>query len=125
MPIKVSPAYAVGNQFPEKVGVFLIRDPKTQAVCFELQAPVENELIQHLPRVQRQDAGRNLPIARNAIQLGLHVGGCDGLVAYLSDDIFPGKFVAALLRHEVQQHSKPKTPTTTPRSYPHTDFLFT
>jgi hypothetical protein len=105
--------------------VFLIRDPKTQPVRFELQAPVENELIQHLSRVQRQDAGRNLPIARNATQLGLHIGAGDSPVAYLSDDIFPGKFVAALLRHEVQQHSEPQNPDYDSEKNPHTYFLFT
>ncbi len=41
------------EQFPEEIGVFLVRDAQTQPVRFELQAPLENELIQHLIRVQR------------------------------------------------------------------------
>src|SRR5712672_2073535 len=114
-----------GNYFSEQVSVFLVGDPHTQAFRFQLQAAFENQLVQRLSRVQRQDAAGNLSIARNAIQLGLNIGGCDGLVAHLGHNVSPGNFVAGLLRHQIQEHADRYRSEEDSKQNPHTKFLFT
>src|SRR5713226_9020374 len=94
-----------GNQLPDAVRALFIGHANPQALGFQFEFALKNELAQDLLRVEWLERSRKLPAAFNLLQLLADVENADRLVADLRERI-RSRTTGIALRHQVEKHAE-------------------
>src|SRR5208282_156799 len=94
-----------GHVHADAVGAFLFTYGDAHAFGFVFHFLLEDELIQDLARIEGFDLLGNVVVTANIVELLVHFGEGDGLIAHAGHDVRGSFRGIGALRHEIEEHA--------------------